>query len=448
MSTLRRMSIPEWKRLWKEDRPRWAGEMRDRPSRFDRKQWKRAVRNWSNEIPPDHVAAHSPAGEGEDPPFAGVPFLVKDLFDVTGEVTGCSSPVLTEAVQAKPARRDAELVRKLRTRGACPAGRTHMNEFAYGLDGKNAHTGDCPHPLDSSRISGGSSSGSAWAVAAGIVPLALGTDTGGSIRVPAALCGILGYRPAWNPDDTAGAFPLAPSFDTAGWFTADAGDMYTVLEELLPAFTAPRERSGDEKVFRYYLPPGVELEPQLSEAIELWKERIQGESRGMIRIEPLPRSWDDRIRDVMQESLDAYNVVGSSEAWNVHRDWLDPFREWYQPVVWSLIDRGRHWSEERRRESGVVVARMKEIILAVLEETSGGLIIPATPVATPRSEEVDSAFREETIRLNAPGSMAGVPVLSVPVHLDAIRSGGLQVLVPPEKEDRLAPVLQTLRENT
>jgi Asp-tRNA(Asn)/Glu-tRNA(Gln) amidotransferase A subunit family amidase len=463
MNTTYRMSISAWSRLWKEDRTRWALEMRDRPARFDAGRWKNAIRYWCNEIPSDTEAGSNAGSNNQTGSLAGVPFLVKDLFDVAGEVTGCGSRVVMEAQTAAPARTDAPIVRRLRGMGAHLAGRTHMNEFAYGLDGKNSYTGDCPHPMDSARIAGGSSSGSAWAVAAGIVPFALGTDTGGSVRVPAALCGIMGYRPAWDPHATDGVFPLAPSFDTAGWFAAGAADMMLMLQKLVPSFQgteadaeADAEAGAGAKananteamprepcVYWYYEPPGVEIDSALAGGIERWKERLRSQSNGKIRVEPAPRFWSDRAHTVMQKSLDAYNVTGSREAWLVHKDWLDRYRDAYQPLVWSLIDRGRHWSEERVRDSLDVVREMKLLVMGVFQEAQG-LIIPATPVPTPRSVEVDAPFREQTIRLNAPGSMAGAAILSVPVHLDAIRSSGLQIIVAPGEEQNLKPILKLL----
>src|SRR5690606_29674308 len=124
------------------------------------------------------------------------------------------------------------------------AGKTHLHEFAYGITGANPHYGDCEHPLFPGRTTGGSSSGSAAAVAAGIVPLAIGTDTGGSIRVPAAFCGLFGFRLA--PGDTfiADAFPLARRFDTAGWFTANPEDMRLALSALVGLRSSERTPSG------------------------------------------------------------------------------------------------------------------------------------------------------------------------------------------------------------
>ncbi len=433
-----RLSISQWRQLYLHDRKRWLDELQNRPERFDRNNWTRAIRTWR--VVDDSPLDPTPSSEGS---LTGVPFVVKDLFDLAGEVTGCGSAVLLDALSPEPAREDALLVRRLKDSGAVPLGRAQMNEFAYGLDGKNSYTGDCLHPLDSARISGGSSSGSAWAVAAGIVPVALGTDTGGSVRVPAAICGIYGYRPAWSEAATEGVFPLANSFDTAGWFTAGARDMAILLRELvLPVEHSPAESADGSKPGRYwyYLPPEVNLQEELHQRILRWSEDLSAESRGKIEIVPAPDRWTTKAERIMRESHQAYNVVGSREAWNVHREWLDRYQEYYQPVVWGLIDRGRHWSEERVAWARTVVSEMKDLLTEATREAAG-LVIPAVPVPTPGTDEIDSAFREQTLRLSTPGSMSGFPVLSVPVHVDAIRSGGVQVIVGPGAEEQLLGLL-------
>ena len=159
-----------------------------------------------------------------------------------GLPTFAGSSFLPE-VRPSPAA-DSQIVRDLRAAGAVLAGKTHLFEFAWGLTGENAHYGDCEHPGFPGRTSGGSSSGSAAAVAADIVPFAIGTDTGGSIRVPAAFCGIFGYRGAPHDALISDAFPLAPSFDTAGWFTRSASDMRAAMAALVGIRTSEREPRG------------------------------------------------------------------------------------------------------------------------------------------------------------------------------------------------------------
>lgn len=167
---------------------------------------------------------------GRDPgPLAGVPFAVKNLFDVAGRVTRAGSRA-TEATP--PAPRDAFAIRALEAAGAILVASTNMDELAYGFSGENAHDGDCRNPHDPARSPGGSSSGSAALVAAGAVPLALGTDTNGSVRVPAALCGVAGLKPGYGLVSRTGVVPFVRSLDHVGMFARGAGDLALALEAL------------------------------------------------------------------------------------------------------------------------------------------------------------------------------------------------------------------------
>ncbi|GAN53843.1 amidohydrolase, AtzE family [Tanticharoenia sakaeratensis NBRC 103193] len=167
---------------------------------------------------------------GEDPgPLAGVPFGIKDLFDCEGETTTAGSTVLRESA---PAPRDAAIVERLRLAGAIPLATTNMDEFAYGFATDNAHYGITRNPHDTTRLAGGSSGGSAAAVAAGLLPLSLGTDTNGSIRVPASLCGLWAIRPTQGRLPKAGTYPFAASFDTVGPFTRDLADLKVAFDAL------------------------------------------------------------------------------------------------------------------------------------------------------------------------------------------------------------------------
>lgn len=174
---------------------------------------------------------------GEDAgPLAGVPYAVKDLFDVEGLPTTAGS-----AARAKgpAARRDAEAIRRLQAAGAVLCATVNMDAFAYGFATVNADYGTTRNPHDLARLAGGSSGGSAAVVAAGLVPLALGSDTNGSVRVPASLCGLYGLRPARGDLPLAGTFPFAESFDEIGQFAADLGDLAMVWEVLRGGAVAP-----------------------------------------------------------------------------------------------------------------------------------------------------------------------------------------------------------------
>ncbi|MBM3487846.1 MAG: AtzE family amidohydrolase, partial [Alphaproteobacteria bacterium] len=165
---------------------------------------------------------------GRDPgPLAGVPFAVKALFDVAGRPTHAGSKI---RLDAPPATADATAIARLVAAGAVLVGVLNMDEFAFGFTTENAHHGTTRNPHDLARVSGGSSGGSAAAVAAGAVPIALGSDTNGSVRVPAALCGTFGLKPTYGRVPRAGVAPLAWSFDHVGWFARSAGDCALLLD--------------------------------------------------------------------------------------------------------------------------------------------------------------------------------------------------------------------------
>ncbi|KAL4205512.1 hypothetical protein AMTRI_Chr01g137670 [Amborella trichopoda] len=175
-------------------------------------------------------------------PLSGLTFAVKDIFDVEGYVTGFGNPDWARTHEA--AKQTAPAVLALIEEAATCIGKTVMDEMAYSINGENKHYGTPTNPCAASRIPGGSSSGSAVAVAAGLVDFALGTDTGGSVRVPAAFCGILGFRPSHGAVSTQGVIPMSQSFDTVGWFSRDPGILSRVGQVLLPLSHANSKKVG------------------------------------------------------------------------------------------------------------------------------------------------------------------------------------------------------------
>jgi amidase len=185
-----------------------------------------------------HVAL---AGSGSGP-LTGLTFAAKDVFDIAGHRTGNGNPVWLET--HPPAERTASAVQRLLDAGARMVGKTHTDDMAYSLNGENVHYGTPVNPVAPGRIPGGSSSGSVAAVAGGLVDFALGTDCGGSVRLPASYCGVYGLRPTHGLVPADGVVPLAPSFDTVGWFARDAALMRRIGEVLLP-----RARAGHRRGF-------------------------------------------------------------------------------------------------------------------------------------------------------------------------------------------------------
>src|SRR5437870_5118993 len=165
-------------------------------------------------------------------PRPGIPLAVKDLLDTAGLTTTYGSPIFADHVPAK----SAAAVERLEAAGYADVGKTNLHEFAYGITSENAHFGTVPNPVAPGRIAGGSSGGSAAALAAGLAEAALGTDSGGSIRIPAACCGVVGFKPTYDLVPTDGCFPLAPSFDHVGPMARTVADCAAQLEVLAPNF--------------------------------------------------------------------------------------------------------------------------------------------------------------------------------------------------------------------
>lgn len=365
------------------------------------------------------LATQSPPGASQLAPTAeplrGVPYVLKDLFDLAGVPTRAGSTFL-DKVRPTPTR-DSQVAQRLHELGAGCAGKSHLVEFASGLTGENPHYGDCPHPLFPDRLTGGSSSGSAALVAAGVVPLAIGTDTGGSIRVPAAFCGLFGFR--LTPGETliGDAFPLAPTMDTIGWFTANPFDMRTVWRALAGNSPQPTGLRG------CHLPMTALLKaPDAATALacDTAAARLCPPAGAAIQ-ETLLASW--------REAVDAYLTIGMSEAFVVHRDWLAPYREHYDPLIWQRFSDAGHFPTEK-------IARAR----ATLQSVRSGwqkffadydfLVLPAVPGPAPRKADCTPELRRHILTLTAPASLGGLPVLTLPVPLPSGLTVGLQVIVP------------------
>jgi amidase/aspartyl-tRNA(Asn)/glutamyl-tRNA(Gln) amidotransferase subunit A len=357
-----------------------------------------------------------------------VPYFLKDLFDVAGLPTKAGS---TFVDQVRPTPGDSMIVQRLRETGAVFAGKTHLVEFASGLTGENPHYGDCPHPHFPERLSGGSSSGSAALVAAGVVPLAIGTDTGGSVRVPAAWCGLYGFRLTPGDPLIRDAFPLAPTMDTAGWFTANPADMLTVWHSIVgdSNLTATRPPRG------CYL-PGHALLPSISSSIDAACEQaaVQFAKRADAATEAaLLSSW--------QNSIDTYVTIGMSEAHAVHRDWLAPFREHYDPVIWQRFSDAAHYPAEKIAAARATLKQVRET-WAQFFASYDFLVLPSVPISAPTKAECTLELRRGILALTAPASLGGLPCLSIPVVLPSGLSAGLQVILPAANSPVVAWLLQ------
>lgn len=344
-------------------------------------------------------------------PLSGVPYGLKEAFELKGYPTTASSraPCLTRS----PAKKDSDVVKRLTELGASCVVKTQMNELAYGLSGENPHYGDCPHPTIPGALSGGSSSGSAHMVGAGFLPLGIGTDTGGSVRVPAAWCGIYGIR--WVPGYmTEGMMPLASSFDTLGWFTQNGEDMAKVLRAWF---------SFDEAI------DGFESIKLAGLRAEDYLEREAREGLGAV-FDQLPlqdwsgaAEWEAILPDVRV----AFNILQSTEAYENFSTMIEAHGVLLDPAVVGRIMRGRDWSEEQRIWADEVRDRVHSMFDAFFGEFDC-LIMPICPGPAMPATHTSVKQREDTLNLTALASVAGLPAIAVPVFLDESRSVGLQFI--------------------
>lgn len=344
-------------------------------------------------------------------PLARVPYFAKDLFDVAGLPTLAGSTFLPE-VRPTPSH-DGALITAMRKAGAVLAGKAHMHEFAYGITGENPHYGDVEVPGHPGRTTGGSSSGSVALVAAGVVPLALGSDTGGSVRLPAAFCGLHGFRltpgHAWIRD----AMPLAPSYDTAGWFTANASDLLASISALVGLTSPAREPRGC-----YLEMPG--LDRDVSEACARAAQNYTAPASASVRKELL---------NGFGPAVDTYNTVVAQEAWSVHQAWAERYRDRYSTGVWQRLNRVHSLSPAQIETARAETQKLRALWQAYFSQHDF-IILAASPTPALTKAECTLENRTRILTLTAPASIGGLPVVSVPVPLESGLTTGLQIIVP------------------
>jgi aspartyl-tRNA(Asn)/glutamyl-tRNA(Gln) amidotransferase subunit A len=342
---------------------------------------------------------------------------VKDIIDVQGVPTRCGSNVLADA---RPADVDSAVVARLRAAGAIIVAKLHTHEFAYGPTGDVAAQGPCRNPHDPSKITGGSSSGSAAAVAAGYIPLALGTDTGCSVRVPAALCGVVGLKPAFGALPTAGVFPLSESLDHVGLLTADAGSAATVWDLLAPEGPADTDdRSQDLAGLVVGLPTDEHwqpIDPEIAAAVAAVASSLQ--ALGARIVEVTTPDVALLVRD--------YGTIAGAEAFATHASWLATRLEDYQEVTATRL---MHASRITLGEY-IEARRSRQRIATAIREGLAGidvLLVPTSPLrATPIGDtHIDGVtIRAALLSMCLPFNMLGTPALSIP---GPVSDGGLPV---------------------
>ncbi len=372
-------------------------------------------------------------------PLHGIPISIKDLIDIAGQPTTAASKVRAGHV----AQRDAVVVKRLRDAGAVLIGKTNLHEFALGTTTEESAFGAVHNPRDLSRSAGGSSGGSAAAVAVGMGRMSVGSDTGGSIRIPAAACGVVGLKPSLGEVPTEGVVPLSATFDHVGPITrsvADAATLWAVLagREIRPIET-PATRDITLGALGDYFT--AMLESEVRSTFERAIERLRSSGIGVVQ---------RTVRET-DAIIDTYVNISLAEAAYWHAETLDSRPQDYQQPVRERLERGRTVSAVsylRARDVREVLTRAVDSAL----EGCSALVLPTLPIVAPTlgaaQVTMDSGpsstllVRAAMLRLTQLFNMTGHPAISIPIPTSGLPVG-LQLVGRRDKTEELLAVAMT-----
>jgi aspartyl-tRNA(Asn)/glutamyl-tRNA(Gln) amidotransferase subunit A len=354
-------------------------------------------------------------------PLSGVPVSVKDCFDLAGSPTTCGTHFYRDLHGT--ASEDSWLVERLRAAGAVITGKTHLHPLAYGITGENPDYGDCLQPGDPSSLTGGSSSGAAASILEGSAMAAIGTDTGGSIRVPAALCGIAGYRASLGRGNWRGGAHLAPSFDTVGWLFRDLEDGPRLGSLFGPTdatdLLLPKKFAVVSDLFL------DDCEPEVLASLRLCQAEL--EALGLTATTVGVDWWSD--------SREIFAPIQASEAALIHQGHFAAF----EPSIRERLQWGASLADA---EVGALRTRhtaFRSRMDALLAEHEL-LLLPASPVTRLAAGADHSQTRARLLRYTTPASLSGMPAITIPFVRDGKPVGGMQLVAAREDDARLLAI--------
>lgn len=374
--------------------------------------WTRSEAERAEAMTSDHGGV---SGDGRSAIW-GLPVSVKDCFDLAGAPTSCGVRFYRDLNGV--AGRDSWLVERLRASGAVIVGKTHLHPLAYGITGENPEFGDCLQPGDATALTGGSSSGAVASVLEGSAVAAIGTDTGGSVRVPAALCGLTGYRASHGRGDWRGGAHLAESFDTMGWLFRDLEDASLMS---VPFGTGSSDNTGKFSRFAAVSDSFLDdCEPEIVKSFHSFTRELEALGLEGRTIEP----------DWWAESREIFVQIQAWEAARVHVGHFDQFET-------SIRERLEKGAGITPAEIAALRERHSDFRSRVDELFSANelLVLPCAPVAKLAANEDHSKTRIRLLRYTTPFSLAGVPVVSVPC-----KPGGMQLAAGRGCDERLLKV--------
>jgi Asp-tRNA(Asn)/Glu-tRNA(Gln) amidotransferase A subunit family amidase len=364
------------------------------------------------------------------PQLYGIPISIKDCFDVTGSVTTCGSRFYA---QRNPlATKNSWVAQRLLDAGAVLTGKTHLHQLAYGITGENADYGDCLQPRDATLLTGGSSSGAAASVQEGSALAAIGTDTGGSVRVPATLCGLVGYRSSvgvsLGETRWAGAYHLAPTFDTIGLLFRDLRDapaFANAIFDIAPIQARTKIRigfAGDDFVH--------DCDPTALIAYEAWKKNLAAHGATLSSFDTA--FWSD--------SSEIYSSIQASEAAVIHRGHFQHF----EPVIAQRLAWGAAFSSAQLEAFRNRLEQFRSRMAALFERFDF-LMAPATPINKLFADHDHTESRKALLRYTTPASLSGLPAIILPgEHIGAGFGAGVQLLGAPMHDASLLAFASSL----
>lgn len=364
-------------------------------------------------------------------PLDGLRLAVKDLFHIAGLPTTAGNPDWLKSHDIP--QQSSSIVTKLLANGAHFTGKTLTDELAYSLNGQNLHYGTPINAKAPDRLPGGSSSGSAVAVATGEADIGLGTDTGGSIRVPASYNGLYGLRPTHGVIATDNMVPLAPGFDTVGWFTRDLKTMKSVAKTLLP-----------------------QRDIQVSTTLGVLSDVVRTVAHGSAIQEFITTANYPDITNtkfdiaLLSEASDAFRVLQGRQIWQQHGQWFTATNPFMAPDIYKRFAWCSTLSEEQELEARATAARVNETLQTVMANNQV-LIMPTTPGPAPllsTTEDDLVHYRNYLLGLTALAGLGGLPQLHIPIETKGEPPVGLSLLGPKDSDLDLIELAQQLTGET
>jgi Asp-tRNA(Asn)/Glu-tRNA(Gln) amidotransferase A subunit family amidase len=357
------------------------------------------------------------------PPLYGLPISLKDCFDLGGFPTSCGSRFY--AARNGIAHEDSAVAARLRALGAVIIGKTHLHQLAYGITGQNPDYGDCVQPNDARRLTGGSSSGAAASVQEGSAVAAIGTDTGGSVRAPAALCGLAGYRASIDLAHQRGLWRggthLAPSFDTLGWLFRDLRDA-PLLAEALFGLSVPRATETTVRVGYVSDDFLRDCEPAVLGGFARWREKLEKSGSRLVPVDTA--FWED--------AMSIFAPIQAHEAAAIHAANTDSDFSHFEKSIAERLTWGASIPAGEIERLRKLHVGFRDRVDALLREHDF-LIAPCSPVAQLVAGADHSQTRGTILRHTAPLSLPGVPIVTLP----AAGGTGLQLIAARGDDVRL-----------